>query len=162
RAATAQGQFEDLEARRPLAVQDASPIAYGAFELQVGPWAMAAGGGETDRGIGSALEWGAWPRTQLEIGAQRASGPATSGGRTSGLAGLTLGALYELNAETLALPAFAFAADVVSTAGPLAPAAPLLTLGAIATRSWPGVRVHVNAAATIGPDDTSPLALDRS
>ena len=160
-AARAQTQYEDLDPHRPVAIQDAYAIERYAFELQVGPAAI----GPTDHAtyaLETALAWGALPRTQVELTAPLASAISTGGHRTAGLGGLSVGALYGFNVETLSLPAFAIAANVTTTAGPLAPGAPLLTIGAIATRSAPGVRVHLNAAITMGPADTSPLAGERS
>jgi hypothetical protein len=159
-AASAQTQYEDLNPHRPVAIQDAYAIERYAFDLQVGPAAIGPGDRAT-YALETALAWGALPRTQIEITAPLASAFSTTGTRTAGLGGLSVGALYGFNVETLALPAFAAVANVTTTAGPLAPAAPLLTIGAIATRSAPGVRVHLNAALTIGPADTSALAGER-
>ena len=161
RTARAQTQYEDLDPHRPVAVQDAYAIDRYAFELQLGP---AASGPDARAiyAIEPVLAWGPLPRAQIEISAPVASALSTVGERTAGLAGLRVSALYGFNVETVALPALAIAADVTTTAGPLAPAAPLLSLAAIATRSGPGFRVHLNGAITIGPTDASPLAGERS
>jgi hypothetical protein len=134
-------------------VQDAYPIERYGWDLQLGPAASWPSSGGPTSALDAAAAWGVLPRTQLEIAAPLASVPDASGGRTSGLDGLELGALYGLNTETLSLPALAFAARYAAPVGSLAPPSSLLTLEGLATRGWPGFRVHVNAAVTIGPAD---------
>src|SRR5499427_10396259 len=112
RETIAQTQFEDLEPQRPVAVQDAQAIERYAFELEIAPAAIGPGGQAT-YGLATTLAWGPLPRTQVEISAPVASAPGTSGARKSGLAGLTVGALYALTTETLSMPAIAVAAQTV-------------------------------------------------
>jgi hypothetical protein len=76
--------------------------------------------------------------------------------------GLEIGGLYNLNTETTSLPAFAVAAHVAAPVGSLGPPSALLTMEGIATRSWTGFRVHLDAAATIGPAGGGVGALERS
>jgi hypothetical protein len=160
--AVAQTEYADLDRGLPLRVQDAYAIARDAWELQLAPAVASSRAGTAAWGLATAVAWGALPRTQLEIAAPLASVPAASGSRAVGLDGLEFGALYGLNAETLGLPAFAVAARVAAPAGALGPTSSLLTVEGIATRSWPGVRLHLNVSATAGPSDTSTGALERS
>jgi len=159
----AQVEYYDLEAGRPLRVQDAYAIERYGWDVQAGAGtASCSCSCSCSYLLDIALAYGVLPRTQIEVTAPFASSPEPAGGRMSGLEGLGFGALYNLNTETLSLPALAVGAHVTTTAGSLAPAAPLLSLEGIATRSWPGLRLHLNAAATIGPDDATASASDRS
>jgi hypothetical protein len=160
-SAFAQADYANLDAARPLRVQDAYAIERYGWDLQFGPAASWPGNGGTTSALDVAIAWGALPRTQFELAAPIASVPA-AGGRSSGLDGLEFGALYGLNRETLSLPALAVAARYAAPVGSLAPEGGLLTLEGLATRSWPGFRVHVNAAVTIGPSEGGTGALERS
>ena len=157
----AQLEYYELETGRPLRVQSAQAIERYAWEVQVGPGLSVPSSGSS-YALESAIAYGVLPRTQLEITMPFVSMPGATGGRSAGLAGLGLGALYNLNAETISLPAFAVAAQVTTTAGSQAPSAPLLSLEGIATRSFTGMRLHLNAAATIGPNDATANGVDRS
>ncbi len=126
-----------------------------------GPVVSGPSGSGSTWALETALAWGAFPRTQLEIAAPLASAPAAAGGHTTGLDGLELGALYNLNTETTSLPAFAVAAHVTAPVGTLGPASALLMMEGIATRSWSGLRAHLDAAATIGPAGGGTGALER-
>lgn len=154
--ALAQVEYENLDAGRPLRVEDAYAIERYGWDVQLGPAASWPASGTTS-GVDAALAWGVLPRTQVELAV-----PFASVSGTSGASGIGLGALYNLNAETQSLPAFAVAARAVAPAGALAPPAALLTIEAIATRSWPGLRLNVNASATAGRSDTLALATDRT
>jgi len=157
----AQVEYYDLEAGRPLRAQDAYAIERYAWEAQLGP-GISSSSASSSYAIAAAISYGLLPRTQLEITLPVVSLAAAGGARSVGVAGIGLGGLYNLNAETISLPALAIAAHVTTTAGSQAPDAPLLALEGIATRSFTGMRLHLNATATIGPNDASSSALERS
>ncbi len=156
--AAAQTEYFNLDPSRPLRVQDAYAIERYGWDLQVGPAASGPSGSGSTWALETALAWGAFPRTQLEIAAPLASAPAPGGGHTTGLDGLELGALYNLNTETTSLPAFAVAAHITAPVGTLAPASALLMMEGIGTRSWSGLRVHLEC----GGDDRSARRRHRS
>jgi len=160
--ARAQVEYYDLEAGRPLRVQDAYAIERYGWDVQVGPGVSSPSSSSSSYLLEAALAYGAFARTQFEITAPLVSTPAAGGGRSTGLAGLGFGVLYNLNAETISLPALALAAQLTTTAGSEAPPSSLLSLEGIATRSWPGVRVHLNAAAAIGPEQLAGVSAERS
>lgn len=151
RAASAQTDYYNLDAGRPLRVEDARVIERHALELQLAPFRVRGARGEgTLLSLEPELAWGALPRTQFEIGfpvEQHRFGARHS----TGLAGIHLAALYALNIESLTLPAFALGARAQLPIGSRAPASPYATVTGVATRTFPGVRVHVNASYTAGP-----------
>ena len=161
-AARAQADYENLDAARPLRVQDAYAVERYAWDVQLGPAVERVDAGGTTWALESAVAWGALPRTQVELVAPLLSSPdgGAGGGRSVGLDGLTLGALHGLNMETLSWPAIALVARVVTPVRSLAPSSGLFTVGGIATRSFAAARLHVNASATIGPSDGG--GLDRT
>lgn len=173
-AADAQTDYHNTDRGRPLAIEDAIVIERRAFELQATPFtlerarrATAAGahGAGTHWGIAPELAWGVLPLTQLEIALPLATGDEASGGPSFALAGVEVEALRQLNIETLALPAFALGAGVHVAAGPLGPRRSIATLRALATRTRPWGRIHLNVAASPGDalaaDDPAALEAER-
>jgi hypothetical protein len=103
-------------------------------------------------GIEPEFAFGILPRTQLEIGVPLAWIDAGVGGRTTGVAGVDIGMLHNLNVETR-IPAFAVAADVLLPVGNLGPNTTYTSFKAIATKTMPWARFHVNAQYTFGDAD---------
>lgn len=150
-AARAQTDYYNLDAGRPLRVEDALVIERHAFEWQIAPLRFSgARGRKTAFAVEPELAWGVFPRTQFEIGVPVHS--AGVGGRTLGAAGVDVSLLYALNAETLTWPALALSVGAVVPAGPFGPEQTLVTLGGIATRTMSAGRVHVNASVTPGAE----------
>lgn len=151
-SAHAQTDYFNTDAGRPIRVEDAYAIERRAIELQLAPLRL-------ERERGGAYRWGVEPeialglfaRTQIEIGFPMVHAEGPRGTRTTALAGLEMSALYNLNAETR-LPALALAADVVMPAGPLGPSAAIPTVKAIATKTFPWARFHVNGQLTFADD----------
>ncbi len=160
--AAAQTAYYNLDTGRPLRVQDAYAIERYGWDLQLGPAVSGPSGSASTWALETALAYGAFPRTQFELAAPLASAPAAGGGHSTGIDGLDVGALYDLNTETSALPAFAAAAHVTLPVGSLGPPSTLLSLEGIATRSFTGFRIHLDASATIGPTGGGTGALERS
>ena len=149
--AHAQTDYYNTDRGRPVQVEDAYPTERYAFELKLAPVRLErARGGVYRWGLDPELAYGVLPRTQIELGA-----PITwvdaAGARRSGLSGLELSALHELNVESRTLPAFALRADLLAPVGALAPHDPTGTFTAIATRTFRRLRVHANAQVTAGP-----------
>lgn len=148
--AAAQTDYYNLDRGRPLRVEDALVIERHALEWQLAPLRVSGGDG-----VGSAvafepeLAWGAWARTQLEIGVPLVR--RREGGRTSlGGAGVDISVLHALNAETLTLPALAVGAHLLLPAGPFGPTRAIPTFTALATRTLSAGRIHLNASVTPG------------
>ncbi len=102
------------------------------------------------------MAYGILPRTQVEVGFPISLVDAADGGGASGLAGIEVAALHNLNVETRTLPALAVAAEVLLPVGGLAPDQPYASLKGIATRTLPWARFHANAQYTFGagPDES--------
>ncbi len=150
-AVYAQTDFYNTDAGRPIRIEDAYALERRAFELQAAPLRLERGAGGLYRwGIEPALAYGILPRTQIEVGFPLAfieSGPG--GRRRSGLAGIDISALHNLNVETR-IPALAIAAQVLIPAGNLGPDRLYPSLTGIATKTFPWARFHVNGQYTFG------------
>lgn len=158
-AAQAQTDYYNTDRGRPLAVEDASVIERHAFELQAAPLRIQRPApGITHWGVAPELAWGILPLTQVEIALPFAMQEDAATGRTLvALAGVEVEAMRQLNIESVTLPAFAIGAGLHLRAGPLAPRRAVPTVRALATRTLPWGRVHVNGtwspSAPLEPDD---------
>jgi hypothetical protein len=157
RAASAQTDYYNTDAGRPVRIEDAYPVERRAVELQLAPLRLErARGGVYHWSVEPELAVGLLPRTQLELGVPLTfadAGPA--GRRTGGLAGVDLALLHNLNAET-AIPALGIAADLLLPVGSLAPDRAYASVTGIATRTLPWARFHVNARYTFGERPSAP------
>lgn len=151
----AQTDFYNLDDKRPLTVEDAVPIEWRAFELQLAPLRIERG---ARRQYGyvfeSELAYGILPRTQVEFGLPVAFADV-AGGR-QGLAGVELRALHALWTETLGLPGVALTAGATLPVGPLGPARTVGLVGAVVTRTTRAGRLHLDARRGVG---TTPEAV---
>jgi hypothetical protein len=153
-SASAQLDYRNLDAERPVTTEDAYPVERHAFEL-LAPYQF-----ERERGggwlhvVAPELAYGAADNAQLGIAAPFAGlgGTGAGAGPDWGLAGLDLFALYNFNTESLALPALSLRADASLPIGPLAGSGARVGVKAIATRSWGRSRVHANAVRSFGPE----------
>jgi hypothetical protein len=152
-AGTAQAQtdYYNTDAGRPIRVEDATALERRGFELQAAPLRLERGTGGVYRwGIEPEIAYGVLARTQLEVGFPLVFVDAgVRGQRTSGLAGIDVSVLHNLNAETR-LPAFAIAAEVLLPAGSLAPDMAYPSIKGIATKTLSWARFHVNGQYTFG------------
>ena len=148
--AAAQTDYYNTDAGRPITIEDAYPVERRAVEFQVAPLRLErARGGAYTWGVEPEVAVGILPRTQLEVGLPLAYVDAGAGRRTSGLAGVELSVLHNLNVET-ALPALAVVGDVLVPAGGLGPARAFPSVKGIATKTFTWARFHVNGQYTFG------------
>ncbi len=146
--AHAQTDYYNTDAGRPLQTEDAYAIERRAIELQIAPFRLERARGGTYRwGIEPEIAVGLFPRTQLEVGFPLAHVERGVGQRKTGLAGIELSALYNLNAETR-IPALAIAVDATLPAGPLGPDQVIPSIKGIATKTLPWARFHLNGRVT--------------
>jgi hypothetical protein len=146
----AQTDYYNTDAGRPVRIEDAYAIERRAVELQMAPLRLErARGGSYRWGIEPELAVGLLPRTQLELGFPLAHVEGVAGRRTTALAGIEASVLYNLNAETR-LPALAIVADVLLPAGAMPPDKAYPSFKAIATKTFPWARFHVNGQVTVG------------
>jgi hypothetical protein len=133
-------------------IEDAYPTERYAFELKLAPVRL-------ERAVGGVYRWevepeiayGILPRTHLEVGVPIAYAEVGSE-RRSGLAGIDLSVLHNLNVETRTLPALGIRADLRAPVGNLAPEHTYGAFTGLATRTFRAVRVHVNGQYTLGPE----------
>lgn len=150
-AGSAQTDYYNTDARRPVRIEDAYPVERYAFELQVAPLRLE----RSDRGsyhweFEPELAYGILPRTHLEVGVPLRFADGAGGDAEFGFGGIAISALHNLNVETTGLPAFALAADVIVPVGSFAPDALYPSLKAIATRTYHFARFHLNGQYTFG------------
>jgi hypothetical protein len=150
RPAVAQTDYYNTDAGRPVRIEDAYPVERRAFEIQAAPLRLErARGGVYHWGIEPALAYGILPRTHLEVGFPLAFVDAGADGRTSGLAGVEIEALHNLNVET-SIPALAIAGSVLLPVGALGPDDAVVSAKGILTRTFAWARIHVNGEYTFG------------
>lgn len=148
-SAAAQTDYYNTDAGRPVRIEDAYALERRGFELQAAPLRLErSAGGRYRWGIEPEIAYGILPRTQLEVGFPIAWIDGASG-RTSGLAGIDVSLLHNLNAETR-IPALAIAAEMLLPAGSLAPDRVYSSLKGIATKTFRFARFHINGQYTFG------------
>lgn len=141
---------------RPFTIEDAVAVERWGLELQVAPLRLERSkGGSYLWGMEPGFTLGILPRTELELGLPLAMFDA-GGTRTTALAGIDIGVLHQLNAESTTLPALALRVDALLPGGGLGPDRVYTSLGALVTRSFDaGVRLHANAIYTTGSSASS-------
>jgi hypothetical protein len=146
----AQTDYYNTDRGRPVQIEDAYVTERYAMELKLAPLRLERErGGAYSWGVDPEIAYGFLPRTQVEFGlplAYREVGTQ----RQSGIAGLELSLMHNLNAETEGLPALGIRADVLMPVGNLAPKHAYPSITGIATRTNTWGRVHVNATYTAG------------
>ena len=146
----AQTDYYNTDVGRPIRVQDAYAIEHRGLELQATPVRLERGrGGQYRWGFEPAIEYGVLPRTQIEVAFPLAWIDASPSTRRSGLAGIDLSVLHNLNVETQ-LPALAVGAGVLLPVGSLSATRAYPSIIGIATRTFSQARLHVNAQYTFG------------
>ena len=152
--ASAQTDYYNTDAGRPLTIEDASATERYAFELQLAPIRLERSAGARYRWEAEPeIAYGILPRTQLELGLPFQYAEGDGGSNKFGLAGISLSLLHNLNVET-ALPALAVSGDALLPVGPFSPDEPVFTTRVLATRTFPWARFHVNARYSFGDEST--------
>jgi hypothetical protein len=146
----AQTDYYNTDRGRPVQIEDAYVAERYAIELKLAPVRVERErGGVYNWGVEPEIAYGIFPRTHIEVGlpvAFRDAGVL----RRSGVAGLEVSAMHNLNAETEGVPALGLRADVLLPVGSLAPARTYPSITGIATRTFTSARVHLNATYTAG------------
>ena len=150
-AAGAQTDYYNTDRGRPLRTEDASPVERRAFEIQAAPLRLErTNGGAYSWGFEPEVAYGIAPRTHIEAGVPLAFIDA-AGVRRSGLTGLHLSVLHNLNVET-SIPALGVAASAAFPVGALAGDETYFGVKAIATRTLSWARFHLNGEYTFGDE----------
>jgi hypothetical protein len=165
---SAQTDYYNTDRGRPIQIEDAYTTERHAFELKLAPVRLErSNGGTYDWGVEPELAYGILPRTQVEIGVPIAYVDLGAGGHRSGVAGVDLSLMHNLNVESRTLPALGLRADVLAPVGPLAPDRAYASLTGMATRTYSWMRFHLNGQYTFGAEPTAAArtvtrALDQS
>jgi len=159
-ALSAQTDYYNTDKGRPLTVEDAYATERYAFELQLAPVRLErTAGGIYQWGIEPEIAYGILPRTHIEIGAPLSYVDTGRGGRKSGIAGIEISALHNLNVETRTLPALGIAGDVLLPVGAFGPDEAVFSATGIATRTFRWARFHLNGQYTFGSGDGGETSL---
>lgn len=161
RGARAQTDFMNTDRGRPFAVEDALTVERWALEVQLSPVRIERTAGAATRvSTTPGFNFGLLPRVELTVEfplVERHTGSK----RTLSLAGLEVGLLHQLNAESEHLPAFGLRLDATLPVGGLAPSHEYTSVGVLATRSFDaGIRLHANANANLAGGSTLPIVGD--
>ena len=142
--ATAQTAYYDLDAGRPVRIDDANVVERYALELEPAPVrAEWLAGGRSRFRVSPHLAFGILPRTQVEASLpleRRDLGAGTE----SGAAGLELSAMHSFNNERQYRPAFALWIGARLPVGALAASGTRVGARGIMTQTFGFGRVHVN------------------
>lgn len=156
----AQTDYYNTDAGRPLTVEDAYPTERYAFELQLAPLRLErTAGGIYQWGIEPEIAYGIFPRTHLELGAPLSYVDAGEDRRRSGLAGVEVSMLHNLNVETRTLPALGLVGEVLLPVGAFGPDKAFFSGKGIATRTFTWARFHLNGQYTFGNDNAEPASV---
>jgi len=145
-SAHSQTHYYNLDAGRPGRIEDALATERYELEAQFAPFRL-------ERLLDGSRRWRAEPKlsyglapfTELEVRAPLVYTTATGGSTTGGLAGIGIGTLHAWNLERTFVPAFALTGELMLPAGALAPARSTFSVKAIATKTTPFLRAHLNA-----------------
>ena len=149
----AQIDYRNLDHGRPVATEDAYPVERHGFELLVPLRSERDASGDRLHEVPLAIEYGILDNAQIGIGLPLAVDDPNGSDSESGLAGLSVGGLYNFNTEGPTLPALSLVADFALPVGSLAGDDARFNLKAIATRSWGLTRAHLNAAWSFGSEE---------
>ena len=152
----AQTEYYNTDRGRPLQIEDAYVTERHGVEVKLAPVRLErASGGVYEWSVDPEIAWGVLPRTQLEIGAPLAFREVGTQ-RQSGMAGLDVSLMHNLNVETRTWPALAVRADVLAPVGGLAPTNAYPSLTGIVTRTYRWARIHLNGEYTFGDELPAP------
>jgi hypothetical protein len=142
----AQGYY-NLDAGRPMRVEDATPTPRHEMELQLFPIRFERYGTGIQRWRSdSKISYGIAPFTDFELRVpilfidHRIAGPAR------GVGGVAIGGTRALTIETGAIPALAVGAEYSAPLGNLSAPVGSYSASLLVTKTLPFARVHVNAA----------------
>ena len=152
--AAAQTDYYNTDRGRPVQVEDAYATERYAFELKVAPARVEWMDGATSWEIEPELAYGLLPRTHVEVGVPIAFSGDDGGERRTGVAGLEVSLMHNLNIETRTIPALGLRVDVLTPVGPRAPDRTYATLTGMLTRTFRALRIHINGQITAGATPT--------
>ncbi len=159
---SAQTDYYNTDAGRPIQIEDAYPVERRAFEIQAAPLRLERSlGGAYHWGLEPELAYGILPRTHIELGVPLTFMDAGLGNRSSGVAGVHLSAFHNLNVETR-LPALAVVGGLLFPVGQFGPDETFASVKGIATKTFSWIRFHANAEYTFGDETGAGAAAELS
>ena len=149
--ARAQADYRNLDPGRPIAVEDAQPIAYRELEAQNGiPRFNREHRGQWIVGLESEYKMGIYKDLQVGLSSEyvvaHRNGNTVTTGRDR-----QLHLLYNFNQETRHLPALAIRPELTIRGGGLGSRHEHAALKAIASKTIGHNRLHLNGSYTVGP-----------
>ncbi|MEO8578151.1 MAG: hypothetical protein ABI556_15680 [Gemmatimonadales bacterium] len=155
-SASAQTDYYNTDAGRPVQIEDAYATERYAFEMKLAPVRLERlRGGQYNWAIEPEIAYGILPRTHIEVGLPLAYSDIGNGRSRSGVAGVDVSLFHNLNVETRTLPALGLRADVLFPVGGLGPERTFTSLKGIATRTFSAARFHLNGQYTFGSSGKS-------
>ncbi|HTD53248.1 MAG TPA: hypothetical protein VK780_09500, partial [Thermoanaerobaculia bacterium] len=136
-------QLSNLEPERPVTVEDARAVPYGAFSGSVDWTYSERRDGFNDYGPGFSLLYGAARGLETGAALRYVTRPRRNAGRGISSGDLFLHALYEIHPESATWPALAVRAEVQLPTG-LDSKGTDIHLTGLATRSFDTFRLHAN------------------
>lgn len=147
---SAQTDYYNTDAGRPITVEDAYPTERYAFELQLAPLKLErSAAGVYSYAVEPEIAYGILPRTHIEVGAPLVYVDRGTSGKNAGAAGLDISVLHNFNAET-SIPALGIAGEMLLPLGGLAHENAYFSAKGIATRTLRSARFHFNGRYTFG------------
>lgn len=156
-AAFAQADYYNTDASRPLRVEDAQVLRLYSLDLYLAPLAFERVAGSLGLAAKPGVAYGLVPLTQLQFGIPLLYDKTGGRGRL-GIAGADVSLLFALRSESPSMPAIATRVGVLLPAGEFGPARTYTSMKAIASRTLPWGRLHVNGQYTFGSGDTLSIA----
>lgn len=146
----AQTDYYNTDRNRPTRIEDAHSTELYAFEVKVAPLRIEQeeSGGFSRWTFHPEMAYGIFPGAAIEVGVPI----ETLGDERAGVSSVELSAFYNLNVETLSLPALAVRADLdipVDGDG----GGPIPALTGIVSRTLPIGRLHLNGRYAFGDLD---------
>ena len=155
-AAHAQIDYRNLDDDRPVRVEDAAGIERYAFEFLLPYLVEREKAGGFVHAVVPELAYGFLPNLHLGVKLPIAL-LDEPGEATVGVSGLRAFAMYNVNTEYGAMPAFALRVDGEFPVGRYGGSDTRLAIKGIATRSWGRSRIHLNGSWRFGPDGAAAL-----
>ena len=156
----AQTDYYNTDAGRPVRIEDAYAIERYALDLHLAPVRFERGSGASSVAVTPELTYGLVPRTQFELAVPVLFRSGDSGGERTGIGGVDVTALYNVNAESRGWPAFGVRAGVLMPVGGYGPGRAHPSVTGLATRTYRWARVHVNAQYTFADEPSGSSAGD--
>ncbi len=146
-----QADYRNLDPGRPITIEDAQPIEFRAFEFQFGSrYNLHPEEGE-ELSFEPELKWGFAKDWQIGIGGEEAI--VDDGETTDAVRHFQIHLFYNLNQESLDLPAIAFRPELTLGAGDKGADHPHGALKMIVSKTFGFNRVHLNGSYTVGPTE---------